>query len=52
MMEAPRNVISELNFGKSSETEVCVSTQCFQLAMSWINEVEIVKSIDDLMTSQ
>ena len=33
-------------------TEVFVNTPCPQLTMSWIKEVEIAKSIDNLMTSQ
>ena len=34
------------------KTEECESTRFPQLTMSWINEVEMEKSIDDLMTSQ
>ena len=34
------------------KTEVRVSTPILQLTMSWINEVELAKSFDDLMTSQ
>ena len=64
MMEAPRYAISELNLGTfpdpddfqcwsvNFKTEECVSTQYPQLAMSWINEVEMARSIDDLITSQ
>ena len=65
MMEAPRYItISELHFGKfpnsgdfqcwrvNFKTEVCVSTLFPQLTMSWINEVEMAKSKDDLKTSQ
>ena len=64
MMEAPRYAISELHLGKfpdpddfqcwsvNFKTEECVSTQYPQLAMSWINEVEMARSIDDLVTSQ
>ena len=63
-MEAPRFLISKLHFGKfpdpddfrcwraNFKTEVCVSTSSPELAMSWINEVEMAGSIDDLMTSQ
>ena len=54
----------ELNFGKfpnpddfqcwrvNIKTEVCVSTFISELTMSWINEVEMAKSFDDLVTSQ
>ena len=64
MMETPRFAISELHFGKfpdlddfqcwrvNFKTEVCVSTSCPQLTMSWINEVEMAGSFDDLVTSQ
>ena len=31
---------------------VCVSTPFLQLTMSWINEVEMARSTDDLVTSQ
>ena len=31
---------------------VCVSAQFPQLTLSWINEVETAKSVDDLLTSQ
>ena len=63
-METPKNAISELNIRKfpdpgdfqcwsvSFKTEVCVSTSPSELTMSWINEVEIAGSIDDLVTSQ
>ena len=34
------------------KTEVCVSTPFPQLTMSWINEVEMTRPIDNLMTSQ
>ena len=34
------------------KTEVCVSTSTPEFTMSWINEVEMSGSIDDLMTSQ
>ena len=62
-METPRCAISELHFGKftdpdvfqcwrgSFKTEVCVSTCTLELTMSWIDEVEIARFIDDLMTS-
>ena len=64
MMEDPRNQISELHFGKfpdsddfqcwrvNVKTEVCVNTPFPQITMSWINEVEMAKSVDDLLTSQ
>ena len=42
-----------VNVGESTfKTEVCVSTPVSQLAMSWINEVEMAKTLDDLMTPQ
>ena len=60
-----RCAISELCFGEfpdpddfqrwrrvNFETEVCVGTPFFHLTVSWINEVEIAKSIDDLTTSR
>ena len=34
------------------KTAVCVSTSTLELTMSWINEVEMSGSVDDLMTSQ
>ena len=34
------------------KTEECVSTPFPQLTMSWIAEVEMARSIDDLITSQ
>ena len=34
------------------KTEVCTGTSTPELAVSWINEVEMARSIDDLMTSQ
>ena len=64
MMEAPRYAISELHLGKfpdpddfqcwsvNFKTEECVSTQYPQLAVSWINEVEMARSIGDNMMSQ
>ena len=36
----------------SFKTEVCVSTSTPELTMSWINEVELAGSFDDLATSQ
>ena len=35
----------------SFKTEVCVSTSTPELTMSWINEVEMAGSTDDLTTS-
>ena len=64
VMVTPRYSISELHIGKfpdpddfqcwriNFKTEVCVSTSTPQLTVSWINEVEIATSIQDLMTSQ
>ena len=63
-METPRCAISELHFGQfpdpddfqcwrvSFKTEVFVCTSSPELTMSWIKEVEMAGSIDDLMTSQ
>ena len=63
-MEMPRHAISELQIGKfpeqddlqcwrvSFKTEVCVSASTPELTMSWINEVEMARSFDDLLTSQ
>ena len=34
------------------KTEVCVRTLTPELTVSWIDEVEIARSVDDLMTSQ
>ena len=34
------------------KTEVCVTTPFLQLSMSWINEVEMARSMNNLMTSQ
>ena len=62
LMEAPRYAFSELHVGKfpdpddvqcwrvNFKTEVCVNTPFHQLTMSWINEVEMARSTDDLMT--
>ena len=64
MMENPRHPISELHLGKfpdsgdvqcwkvNFQTEVCASTPCRTLTMSWIKEEETATSIDDLLTSQ
>ena len=63
MMETPRYTISELHFSKfpdsgdfqcwtgNFKTEVCVSAPFPQITMSWINEVEMAKSIDDVLKS-
>ena len=61
-METPSCAITELHFGKfpeqdvfqsvSFKTEVCVSTSTPELTMSWIHEVEMARSSDDLKTSQ
>ena len=63
-MEAPRYSISELHLVKFPDssgfqcwrvnfrTKVCANTPFLQLTMSWIKEVEIATSIEDLMTSQ
>ena len=62
MMETPMYAIPELHFGKyldpddfqcwrvNFKTEACVSTSTRQLTMSWINEVDISGSVDDLMS--
>ena len=64
MMEAARYAISELHSGKFPDpddfqcwktnvrTEVCSCSGCPTVAVSWIKEVEMAKSVDDLMTSQ
>ena len=64
MMENRRHPISELHFGKfpnsvdlqcwkaNFKTEVCANSPCPTITMSWIKEVKIGKSIDDLVTSQ
>ena len=64
MMEHQRNPILVWNLGKSSDstefqswtlnlrTEVCLRTADPQITMLWIKEVEIAKSIDELMTSR
>ena len=63
-METPRYPISELQFGKfpdsddlpcrgvNLKTEVCANAPFPQLTMSWIEEVEMATSMNDLMTSQ
>ena len=64
MIDTPRYATSELHVGKfpdtddfqcwrvNIKTEVCESTSTPQLTMSWIIEVEMAGSIDDLVTSQ
>ena len=63
MMETPRYAISELhsrNFqtqmtfsvGESTSRPSCVCTPFPQFTMSWVNEVEVGGSTDDLMASQ
>ena len=39
------------NVGENFKTEVCVRTPFPQQTMSWVNDVEMERSIDDLMTS-
>ena len=63
MIDYPRFPISELHLGKfphsmefqswtvNFKTEVCSKTTYLRLRMRWIKEVEIAKSIDELMTS-
>ena len=62
-MENLRNQISELHFGKfpdsadfqswkaNFETGVCSNSRYPTIAMLWIREVEMGKSVDDLVTS-
>ena len=64
MMDYPRILHTELNRGKildpmefqswkvNSRTVVCLRTANPQITMLWIKEVEIAKSIDELMTSR
>ena len=53
MMENPRNQISGLRCWKTNfKTEVCSCSGCPAIAMVWIKEVQIAKSVDDLVTSQ
>ena len=64
MMDYPRFQISEMHLGKlpdsmefqswkvNFKTEVCSKSGDPHLTMQWIREVEIAKSIDDLMTPQ
>ena len=64
MVELPRNQVSELHFDKfldpptfqcwetNFKTEVCSSSGFLAGTVLWIQEVEIVDSVDDLQTSQ
>ena len=58
MVELPRIQVSELHFDtsqcwkKNFKTEVCSCSCCLTDAMLWIKEVEVAKSVDDLLTSQ
>ena len=64
MAEQPRNQASEMHFDKfpnpstfqcwktSFKTEVCSCSNSTTEAMLWINEVEMVESVDVLKTSQ
>ena len=64
MMDYPRIPISEWNLGKFPDsmefqswkcnfrTEVCMRTADPQVTMLWIKEVEVAKSIDELVTSR
>ena len=63
LIDYPRIPISELHLGKFPDsmefqswkvnfrTEVCLRTADPQITMLWITEVEIAKSIDELVTS-
>ena len=64
MIDYSRSPISELHLGKFTtctefqswkvnlKTEVCSKTADPHVTMHWVKEVEIAKSIDDLMTSR
>ena len=64
VMDFPRYPISELHLVKfldtlefgswkvNFKTEVCTNSEFPQITMYWIEEVEIAKSSDDLMTSR
>ena len=64
MMDFPRTHIAKWNLGifpnsvefqswkDNFRTEVCLRTADPQITMFWIKEVEIAKSIDELMTSR
>ena len=63
-MKNPRYSISELHLGKfpdrvdfqrwkvNFKTELCANSLRPTITMPWIKEVEIARSIDDLLTSQ
>ena len=59
-MDYPRFPISEMHLGKlelqswtdNFKTEVCAKSAFLDVTMRWIKEVQITKSIDDLMTAQ
>ena len=63
-MDNPRFEISEMHLGKfpdslefqswnvNFKTEVCSKSAVLHLSMHWIKEVDIAKSVDDLMTSR
>ena len=64
IMDYPRIPTTEMHLGKlpdpvefqswkvNFKTEVCTRTADPQITMQWIKEVEIAKSIDELMTSR
>ena len=64
MVEQPKNQVSETHFDKhpdlstfqcwktSFKTDICSCSSFLTVAMLWINEVEMVESVDDLQTSQ
>ena len=64
MIELPRSQISELHFAKfpdtvgfqcwntNLKTEVCSCSGYPTLAVLWIKEAEVAKSVDDFMRSQ
>ena len=64
MRDYPRILVLEWNLGKfpgsmefqswkvNFRTEVCLRTADPQITLHWIEEVEIAKSIDELMTSR
>ena len=64
MMDCPRILFTEWNLGKfpdsmnfqswkiNFKSEVCPGKADLQITMQWINEVEIVKSVDELLKSR
>ena len=64
MVELPRDQVSEMHFDKFPdlhtfqcwktifETEVCSCSSFLADTVLWIREVEVAKSVDDLMTSR